>query len=290
MSYRESGAGAPFVFLHGNPTSSYLWRKVLPSVSGVRCLAPDLIGMGESGKPDIGYTFADHVRYFEAWVDALGIDDAVLVGHDWGGALAFDWAARHPERVRGIAFLETILRPMAWSEFPANARPVFEAFRTPGIGERLVLEENAFIEQSLSRTIPELTDADLAVYRAPYPTPESRRPLLQWPRSMPLDGTPTDVVMRVAAYDGWLAASSHVPKLLLTFDPGPGIMIGPDAVAWSREHIAALEVTHCGAAGHHAPEQRPDAIAAAVVEWADRWDLRTRGDQTGNRHRPVLDE
>src|SRR5882724_5975118 len=163
LFYREMGTGVPLVFLHGNPTSSYLWRRILPAVGDPgRRLAPDLIGMGDSGKPDIEYTFADHARYLDAWFDALGLDDVVLIGHDWGGALAFDWAARHPKRVRGIAFTETIVKPMTWQEFPAGARPLFESMRTPGVGELMVLDQNAFIEQALPRTtVRGLTEEDL---------------------------------------------------------------------------------------------------------------------------------
>src|SRR5882757_646424 len=147
MFYRETGTGAPLVFLHGNPTSSYLWRHILPAVGDpARRLAPDLIGMGDSGKPEIAYTFDDHTRYLDAWFDALGLDNVVLVGHDWGGALAFDWAARHPGRVRGIAFTETIVKPMSWQEFPEGGRELFRSIKTPGIGEEMLLEQNAFIE------------------------------------------------------------------------------------------------------------------------------------------------
>ena len=190
MAYREIGTGIPLVFLHGNPTSSYLWRKVLPRLAHAgRCLAPDLIGMGDSGKPAIQYRFADHARYLEAWFDALGLEDVVLIGHDWGGALAMDWATRHRSRVRGVALVETILRPMSWQDFPEGARPFFEAIRTPGTGERMVLEENLFLERALSG-MSGLTVEDRDAYRAPYPTRESRLPLLQWPRSMPLEGEP----------------------------------------------------------------------------------------------------
>jgi haloalkane dehalogenase len=229
MYYEETGTGVPLVFLHGNPTSSYLWRRVIPQIGEPgRCLAPDLIGMGRSGKPDVSYRFADHARYLDAWFDALGLEGVVLIGHDWGGALAFDWAARHPGRTRGVAFMETIVRPMSWEEFPEGARPLFESFRTPGIGETMVLEENVFIEQALPRTVASgLTDEDLEAYRKPYPTRESRLPLLQWPREMPLDGKPEDVVGRIEAYDEWLAHSPEVPKILLTFDPSPGAMMGP---------------------------------------------------------------
>ncbi|WP_441245086.1 haloalkane dehalogenase [Kitasatospora sp. McL0602] len=277
MFHRERGAGVPMVFLHGNPTSSHLWRDVLPAVGGPgRLLAPDLIGMGESGKPDIAYTFADQARYLDAWFDALGLEDVVLVGHDWGGALAFDWAARHPDRVRGIAFTETIVKTMTWEEFPEGGRPLFRAIKTPQVGEAMILDDNAFIEQALPGTVATpLTPADLDVYRRPYPTRESRRPLLQWPRSMPLGGDPADVVARIEAYDKWLTTSADVPKLLLTFAPGPGVMMSPAIVDWCAENIAALEIEHHdGVAGHHTPEDQPLAIAGAVAAWADRHRLR----------------
>ncbi|GAA1964085.1 haloalkane dehalogenase [Kitasatospora viridis] len=277
MSYRERGAGAPIVFLHGNPTSSHLWRDVLPAMGGPgRLLAPDLIGMGESGKPDLAYTFADQARYLDAWFDALGLENAVLVGHDWGGALAFDWAARHPDRVRGVAFTETIVKPMTWEEFPEGGRALFRAIKTPQLGEAMILDDNAFIEQALPRSVAAPLDpADLAVYRSPYPTRESRRPLLQWPRSMPLGGEPADVVARIQAYDEWLATSADVPKLLMVFEPGPGVMMGPAIVDWCAEHIAGLEIArHGGVAGHHTPEDQPLAIAGAVTDWADRHGLR----------------
>ncbi|MGV9269576.1 haloalkane dehalogenase [Kitasatospora sp. NPDC003701] len=276
MFHRELGAGAPMVFLHGNPTSSHLWRDVLPAVGApARLLAPDLIGMGESGKPDLAYTFADHARYLDAWFDLLGLEEVVLVGHDWGGALAFDWAARHPGRVRGIAFTETIVKPMAWEEFPEGGRDLFRAIRTPQVGEAMILDDNLFIEQALPGSVATpLTPEDLDAYRRPYPTRESRRPLLQWPRSMPLGEEPADVVARIRDYDRWLATSADVPKLLLTFAPGPGAMMGPEIVDWCAENIAGLEIEHSDAvAGHHTPEDQPLAIAAAVTGWANRHGL-----------------
>ena len=279
--YREVGAGStPMVFLHGNPTSSHLWRHVLPTVgeSG-RCLAPDLIGMGDSGKPAIGYSFDDHARYLDAWFDALDLDEVVLVGHDWGGALAFDWAARHPGRVRGIAFTETIVKPMSWEDFPAVARPLFQAMRTPGVGESMVLDQNTFIEDALPRTIAGgLSEEDLDVYRRPYPTRESRIPLLRWPRMMPLDGEPADVVARVAAYDEWLASSPDVPKLLLAFEPGPGAMMGAEIIDWCATHMAALEIETHGPAGHHTPEDQPEAIATSLVAWLGKHALLADGE------------
>ncbi len=203
MFYEERGHGAPLIFLHGNPSSSYLWRHILPAIGEPgRLLAPDLIGMGRSGKPQVAYSFGDHARYLEAWIDALGLDEVALIGHDWGGALAFDWAARHPGRTRGVAFMETIIRPLTWDDFPASARPRYEALKGPGVGEDLVLDQNFFMERALRATVLSgLSDEDLAVYRAPYPTRNSRRPLLAWARSMPINGEPAEVVSRVEAYD-----------------------------------------------------------------------------------------
>jgi haloalkane dehalogenase len=271
MHYEESGSGAPLVFLHGNPTSSHLWGKVLPhiGVSG-RLLAPDLIGMGSSGKPDIPYHFADHARYLDDWFDALDLNGVVLVGQDWGGALAFDWAARHPERTRGVAFMESIIRPLSWEEFPAPARPRYVALRTPGVGEKLALEENVILASM--NTLTPLSDADMEAYRRPYPTPESRRPLLEWTRAIPFDGEPADVARRLEAYGEWLASSEDVPKLLLTFEGA--VSVGPEMIAWCASHMANLETENCGPAGHHAPHDQPEAIAAAITAWADRHQLR----------------
>lgn len=273
--YEDAGTGTPFVFLHGNPTSSHLWRHIAPAIAAPgRRLAPDLIGMGRSGKPDIAYNFDDHARYLDDWFDTLALDAVVLVGHDWGGALAFDWAARHPERVRGIAFMETIMRPMTWDDLP-NARPRYEALRSLGMGETKVLDENFFIEQALKATILNgLSAEDHAVYRAPYPTRESRLPLLAWPRAMPIEGEPADVVARIEAYDVWLAKSIDIPKLLLTFDgPAETLLIGEAMTAWCHANVANLEVANCGPARHVAPEDQPEAIAAAISGWADRHDL-----------------
>ncbi|HEY0816998.1 MAG TPA: haloalkane dehalogenase [Pseudonocardia sp.] len=274
--HREIGAGVPLVFLHGNPTSSYLWRHVLPAVGDPgRRLAPDLIGMGDSGKPDIAYSFDDHARYLDAWFDALGLDDVVLIGHDWGGALAFDWAARHPGRARGIAFTEAIVKPMSWREFPEGGRELFRSIKTPGTGEAMILDQNAFIDILPGSVATPLAAEDLDTYRRPYPTRESRVPLLRWARSMPLDGDPVDVVTRVDRYDDWLAASPTVPKLLLTFRPGPGTMLGPELIAWCAATMAGVEIAdHDLVAGHHTPEDQPEAIATAIASWLDKHELR----------------
>jgi haloalkane dehalogenase len=279
MHYEETGSGTPFVFLHGNPSSSYLWRKVLPAIGGTaHLLAPDLIGMGRSGKPDVPYRFADHARYLDAWFDRLGLDDVVLVGHDWGGALAFDWAARHPGRTRGLAFFETIVRPMSRSELGEGPRSRAEAVRSPK-GESLVLDQNFLVETAFTGgVLTPLSREEMEPYLAPYPTRESRRPLLEWARSLPLDGEPADVAERVERYDTWLASSDDVPKLLLTFDSSPTLLIGKEMADWCAATIASLEIEHCGPAGHHAPEDQPEAIAAAITAWAKRHGLGPRSE------------
>lgn len=275
MAYTEVGEGGlPVVFLHGNPTSSYLWRNVIPHVAGqARCLAPDLIGMGASGKPDIAYRFADHARYLDAWFDALELGEVVVAGHDWGGALGLDWAARHPRRVRGVVLLETFLRPLRWAEFPPPAAELFRSLRTEAGGTK-VLDDNFFIERALPFGVQKgLANEDLEVYRSPYPDPGSRRPLLQWPREIPFDGEPADVADRFEAYGRWLADTPGVPKLLLTVEPGVG-MGSAELVAWAVDTIAGLEVEGVGPAGHHAPEDQPDAIGQTIARWLQRHQLK----------------
>ncbi|TCO48135.1 haloalkane dehalogenase [Actinocrispum wychmicini] len=239
IHYRDSGEGTAFVFLHGNPGSSYLWRNVLPGIGHGRLLAPDLIGMGRSGKPAIDYTFDDHARYLEAWFDALDLDRVVLVGHDWGGALAFDWAARHPDQVIGVAFLETIVKPIEWDEVSPQARQRTEMIRTPGAGEDLVLDQNLFVRQAFTGgVLTPVSDEVLAGYLAPFPTRESRRPVLAWARQLPLGGEPAELVERIEVYDKWLASSTDVPKLLMTFKGSPTLLIGEATAAWCAANIA----------------------------------------------------
>ncbi|UUT35100.1 haloalkane dehalogenase [Microbacterium elymi] len=283
IHFESSGVGDALVFLHGNPTSSHLWRNVIPGVAGegFRALAPDLVGMGRSGKPAIDYTFADHARYLDAWLEAMGIREPILVGHDWGGALALDWAARHPDQIQGIVFFETILRPMSWEDLPASARPVFKMLKSDA-GPRAVLDANVFIEQALPGAIADLSRQDHDVYRAPYQTPESRRPMLQWSRSMPIDGEPADVVDRVEAYDDWLRTSTDIPKLMPVFHDGPGLM-GPAVHDWAVENIVSLDVVDCGVAGHHAPEDQPESLARAIDSWLPRHASPARMSQRADR-------
>ncbi|NPC69272.1 haloalkane dehalogenase [Corallococcus exiguus] len=270
ISYREAGTGSPIVFLHGNPTSSHVWRNVIPPLAGRgRCLAPDLIGMGDSGKPDIPYRFENHARYLDAWFDALGLRDVVLVGYDWGGVLALDWARRHPDRVRGVAVFETFLRPMHWSDWPPQGEQLFRALRTPGVGEQLVLEQNAFLEKSFANGVQRgLAEGDRAVYQAPYPDAASRRPVLQWPREIPIDGEPADVAAVIERYDAWLAQPSVKPVLLLTF--GDTGLNAPSIIEWARANLRSLEIVPLRRAGHHAPEDAPEDIVRALQAWMDR--------------------
>lgn len=264
MHYEQSGS-APIVFLHGNPGSSHAWRHVQPELGG---LAPDLIGMGRSGKPDIAYSFADHARYLDAWFDAVDLDRVVLVGHDWGGALAFDWAARHPDRVAGVAFFETIVKPMAGSELPLPAQERLRKFRTTE-----ALADDGFVRQAYTGgVLTPVSDEDMAAYLAPFPDAVSRRPVLAWARQMPYEGEPADLIQRIEAYDAWLGVS-EVPKLLLTFSNSRTLLIGPQLHAWCEENIAALEVVSVGEAGHHAQEDRPKEIAAEIAAWTQRHGL-----------------
>ncbi|GAA1780790.1 haloalkane dehalogenase [Agromyces lapidis] len=275
MHFEESGEGTTFVFLHGNPGSSHQWRNVIDRVGDGHLLAPDLIGMGRSGKPDLDYRFADHARYLDEWFDAVGIERAVLVGHDWGGALGFDWATRHPERVLGVAFFESIVKPMDWSDLSPQARARSESVRTPGVGEERVLSTDAFIRQAFTGgVLAPVEGAELDAYLAPFPTPESRIPVLAWARQMPLGGEPAELVERIEAYDRWLATSTSVPKLLLTFSGSPTLLIDTAMTEWCAAAIASLEIADGGRAGHHAQEDQPDAIAAAIGQWADRHRLR----------------
>ena len=266
VAYVDTGEGDPVVFLHGNPTSSYLWRNVIPHLAGLaRCLAPDLIGMGDSGKtPDGSYRFVDHAKYLEAWFDALGLTErVVLVGHDWGSALGFNWACDHPERVKGIAYMEGVVRPLKWSEWPDLSRSIFQAMRTPA-GEEIILEKNVFVERILPGSVLRaLTEEELTTYRRPYLEPgESRRPTLTWPRQIPFDGEPPDVVELVQRYADWLSASS-LPKLFINSDPG-AILVGAQrdyCRTWPNQH----EVTVKGS--HFIQEDSPNEIGQAIVEW-----------------------
>jgi haloalkane dehalogenase len=269
MAYVDVGAGSPVVFLHGNPTSSYLWRNVIPLVvPRARCLAPDLIGMGESGKaPGARYRFVDHARYLDAWLEALGLaTDVTLVMHDWGSALGFHWARRHPERVAGLVYMEAIVRPVTWAEWPEAARKIFQTLRSPA-GEEVALQKNVFVERILPASVMRgLTEAEMAVYRRPYLEPgESRRPTLSWPREIPLEGEPADVVAIVDDYAQWLATSS-LPKLFINAEPG-SILTGAQR-EFCRTWPNQREVTVKGS--HFVQEDSPAEIGRAVADFLSR--------------------
>lgn len=269
MAYVEMGDGDPIVFQHGNPTSSYLWRNIMPALAERgRCVAVDLIGMGDSDKledpgPD-RYRYVEHRDYlFAAW-EQLGIrDNVTLVIHDWGSALGFDWAHQHPERVRGIAYMEGIVKPVTWNDWPEAARGVFQGFRSPA-GEDMILAKNLFIERVLPGSIlRELSDAEMDVYRRPFLEPgEARRPTLTWPRQIPIDGEPEDVTAVVAAYSRWLA-ESDTPKLFVNAEPG-AILTGPQR-EFCRTFPNQTEVTVRGS--HFIQEDSPAEIAAAIESW-----------------------
>ncbi len=269
MAYVEMGEGDPIVFQHGNPTSSYLWRNIMPYLQDQgRCIAIDLIGMGDSDKLDDSgpdrYSFVEHREYLDAALEALGVSNNITwVIHDWGSALGFDWANRHRDAVKGIAYMEGIVRPVTWEEWPEAARGVFQGFRSPA-GEEMVLEKNVFVERVLPGSIlRELSDEEMAVYRRPFQNPgEDRRPTLSWPRQIPIEDEPEDVVAIAQAYSEWLS-QSELPKLFINAEPG-AILIGPQR-EFCRSWPNQQEVTVKG--NHFLQEDSPDEIGAAIAQW-----------------------
>jgi haloalkane dehalogenase len=272
MAYVEIGEGDPIVFQHGNPTSSYLWRNIMPHLADQgRCIAVDLIGMGDSDKldnpgPD-SYRYVDHREFlFAAW-EALGINERVtLVIHDWGSALGFDWAHQHQDEVLGIAFMEGIVRPVSWDDWPESARSVFQGFRSEA-GESMVLEKNMFVERVLpSSILRDLTEEEMDVYRRPFVNAgEDRRPTLTWPRQIPIEGEPEDVHRIVAAYSEWMN-ECDIPKLFVNAEPG-AILTGPQR-EYCRGWRNMTEVTVPGT--HFLQEDSPHEIGAAVAEWRQK--------------------
>ena len=266
MAYIDVGSGDPILFLHGNPTSSYLWRNVMPHVQELgRCLAPDLIGMGQSGPSSDGqYGFEDHRRYLDEWLEAVGAKDHLtIVAHDWGSGLGFDWARRHPKAVKGIAYMEAIVRPVTWMEWPEAARNIFQAMRSKA-GEEIVLTKNVFVDRILpSAILRNLTDEEMEEYRRPYIKPgESRRPTLTWPRQIPIEGEPPHMVEIVQRYADWLSVS-EVPKLFINADPG-SILTGSQR-EFARSWPNQKEVTVTGR--HFIQEDSPNEIGRAIRGW-----------------------
>ncbi|AMK20378.1 haloalkane dehalogenase [Sphingobium sp. MI1205] len=272
MAYIDEGTGDPILFQHGNPTSSYLWRNIMPHCAGLgRLIACDLIGMGDSDKLDPSgperYAYAEHRDYLDALWEALDLGDrVVLVVHDWGSALGFDWARRHRERVQGIAYMEALAMPLEWADFPEQARDLFQAFRSQA-GEELVLQDNVFVEQVLPGLILRpLSEAEMAAYREPFlAAGEARRPTLSWPRQIPIAGTPADVVAIARDYAGWLS-ESPIPKLFINAEPGH--LTTGRMRDFCRTWPNQTEITVAGA--HFIQEDSPDEIGAAIAAFVRR--------------------
>ncbi len=269
MAYTEMGHGDPIVFLHGNPTSSYLWRNILPGLADLgRCIAPDLIGMGDSDKlPGSGpesYRFVEHRHYLDGLLEQLGVNkNVILVIHDWGSGLGFDWANRHRDAVRGIAYMEALVRPASWDEWPEIIRPIFKGFRSEA-GESMVLEKNVFVEKVLPGSVLRgLSEEEMEVYRRPFLSPgEDRRPTLSWPRQIPLDGEPPDVTRIAGDYSDWMAGNM-IPKLFVNAEPG-ALLTGAIR-EYCRSWPNQQEVTVRGS--HFIQEDSPGEITRALHDW-----------------------
>ena len=272
MAYQEEGEGAPIVFLHGNPTSSYLWRNVVPHLKGLgRCLVPDLIGMGESDPlPESGpgsYRFTEHAGFLEELLQKLEVEkDAILVGHDWGGALLFHWAMQHEDAVQGIVYMETIVSPVSWRDWPEDAKGIFQGMRSEA-GEKIVLQKNLFVEGILPNSVlRKLTEEEMNVYRKPFlEEGERRRPMLTWPREIPIEGEPEDVCSIVTAYGKWLQ-DCEIPKLFINAEPG-SILTGRQR-QFCRRFRKQHEVTVKGS--HFIQEDSPDEIGTAIAEFTEK--------------------
>ena len=266
MHYIDEGKGDPILFLHGNPTSSYVWRNIIPYLSAHgRCIAPDLIGMGKSDKPELAYRFTDHVKYLDGLIEKLELRNITLVLHDWGSGLGFHYFARHERNVKALAFMEAIMRPMSWDEFPIGPRIGFKLFRAPGIGWLMLSVFNMFVRQILPQmTVRKLSEQEMQRYLEPYPGISSRKPLRQWPREIPMNGNPQDTVELVSAYSQKLQRSEK-PKLL--FYGEPGAIVNANAVEWCRRNIRNLKTVSIGKGLHYLQEDNPKLIGEELARW-----------------------
>ncbi len=271
MHYVERGSGDPVLFLHGQPTWSYLWRHVLPELEGRgRLIALDLIGYGLSDRPDIDYEIDDHIRYLDAFIEALGLDRLTLVGHDWGSFLAFDHARRHPGRIKGLAFMEALLHPVpGYEAFDPDTRDFFRTLRaSQANAERMMVDENQFIEGILpALTRRPLEQHEHDAYRAPWSDPAARPILCKFPQNLCIGGEPAAIHARQTAYMDWLQ-QTPLPKLLVYADPG--VLIPPDTAAWYRDQLPNTGIAHAGPGLHYIQEDHPRAIGAAIAGWMDR--------------------
>lgn len=266
IHYIDEGTGEPILFLHGNPTSSYLWRNIIPFLTSMaRCIAPDLIGMGKSDKPDLEYRFFDHVKYAEGFIEKMGLENITLVIHDWGSALGLHYAMRHEDKIKGIAFMEAILMPLSWETFPPDFKEVFQAIRTPEVGWDMIMNKNIFIEQILpGAVVRKLSEEEMNHYREPFKEPGSRKPTWRWPNEVPIDGVPPDVTEVVETYNQWLQ-QSDLPKLLFYATPG-GIVPAP-AVEWCKQRLKNLKTVDIGQGIHFLQEDNPHLIGSELAKW-----------------------
>jgi haloalkane dehalogenase len=280
MCYVEAGKGEPVALIHGNPTSSYLWRNVIPYVEPRgRAIALDLIGMGRSDKPDIAYSFEDHYRYFDAFIDAMKLENVTFVGHDWGATLAFEYARRRPDRVRAVAFMEGLLPPIfpqpSYEAMGQEMGSMFKAFRDPQAGVQLIVEQHLFVEQILPGFVNRpLSGAEMEAYRFPYKDKAARKPLLAWPRQVPIAGEPPAVSQTLNKI-GEFMAHTELPVLLLY--ASPGTLVTPDAVSWYTQRIKNLETVYVGPGLHFIQEDQPEAIGRALADWLRRLGGRRHG-------------
>ena len=266
MHYVDEGEGDPILFLHGNPTSSYLWRNIIPYlVPHGRCIALDLIGMGKSDKPNLKYSFFDHSKYVEGFIEQLGLSNITLVIHDWGSSLGFHYAMRHESNMKGIAFMEALVKPMSWSDMPSRNRVGFKLFRTSGVGWFMISVMNMFLTQILPQMIiRKLSAEEASYYRAPYRTVKSRKPVRQWPREIPIDGDPSTTHEMLADYSKKLQAS-ELPKIL--FYANPGIIIGTKNRDWCTQNLKNLKSVDIGAGRHFVQEDNPHLIGEELANW-----------------------
>ena len=274
MHYVDIGTGDPILFIHGNPTSSYLWRNIIPyAVPYGRAIAVDLIGMGKSDQPDLDYRFKTHAVYLEEFINKLDLTNITLVIHDWGSALGMDFARRHPDRVKAIAFMEAIVPPAlpvpSYAAMGKNTGEFFRSVKTEGVGEEMMLENNMFVEVVLPRmaTLRTLSEQERQVYREPYPTPESRIPTLVWPREIPIAGDPADVTKIVTANGDWLK-ETEIPKIMFYADPGA--LGGPQVAAYMSQNLKNIETLYVGAGLHFIQEDHPHEIGRGLADWLRR--------------------
>ena len=267
MHYIDEGEGDPILFLHGSPTSSYLWRNIIPHLNGqARCIAPDLIGMGKSDHPDIPYRYDDHYRYLTEFIETLGIgSNLTLVIHDWGSGLGFRWAHDHQQNVRGIAFMEAMIRGLSFDDMPGSLRTMFRIMRAPGTGWLMISVANLFIKKMLpDLTYAKMSPEALSYYGSAFPTISSRKPIRQWPREVPLEGFPADNLAVVDSYRQWLT-ETEVPKMLFYGDAG--VAIKEAEVEWCRENLSNLDIVDLGKAKHFVQETHPNQIGTKLSSW-----------------------